>query len=77
MFLHGKQPESAEPDKRKGPLWIIPTSRWKRIHLPYKPEFSKEDNRAIIEAINRANPDLLWIGMTAPKQEKMDLYSLE
>lgn len=37
---------------------------------PYKPEFSDEDNTAIIEAINTANPDLLWIGMTAPKQEK-------
>ena len=37
---------------------------------PYKPEFSDEDNKAIIEAINAANPDLLWIGMTAPKQEK-------
>lgn len=37
---------------------------------PYKPEFSDEDNRAIIQAINEANPDLLWIGMTAPKQEK-------
>ncbi|WP_455668794.1 WecB/TagA/CpsF family glycosyltransferase [Phocaeicola sp.] len=37
---------------------------------PYKPEFSEEDNQAIIEAINKANPDLLWIGMTAPKQEK-------
>lgn len=37
---------------------------------PYKPEFSEEDNKGIIEAINRANPDLLWIGMTAPKQEK-------
>ena len=37
---------------------------------PYKPEFSDEDNRAIITAINAANPDLLWIGMTAPKQEK-------
>ena len=37
---------------------------------PYKPEFSDEDNRAIIDAINNANPDLLWIGMTAPKQEK-------
>ncbi len=37
---------------------------------PYKPEFSEEDNRRIIEAINKANPDLLWIGMTAPKQEK-------
>lgn len=37
---------------------------------PYKPEFNDEDNRAIIDAINKANPDLLWIGMTAPKQEK-------
>ena len=37
---------------------------------PYKPEFSEEDNKGIIEAINMANPDLLWIGMTAPKQEK-------
>ena len=37
---------------------------------PYKPVFSDEDNAAIIEAINEANPDLLWIGMTAPKQEK-------
>ncbi len=37
---------------------------------PYKPEFSDEDNKKIIQAINEANPDLLWIGMTAPKQEK-------
>lgn len=37
---------------------------------PYKSEFSDEDNRAIVDAINCANPDLLWIGMTAPKQEK-------
>ncbi len=37
---------------------------------PYKPEFSAEDNSAIINAINKVNPDLLWIGMTAPKQEK-------
>ena len=37
---------------------------------PYKPEFSDEDNKAIVDAINAADPDLLWIGMTAPKQEK-------
>lgn len=37
---------------------------------PYKPEFSEEDNKAIIDAINATDPDLLWIGMTAPKQEK-------
>lgn len=41
---------------------------------PYKPEFSQEDNAAIVAAINEANPDLLWIGMTAPKQEKW-IYS--
>lgn len=37
---------------------------------PYKPEFSEEDNTVIVKAINDADPDLLWIGMTAPKQEK-------
>ena len=37
---------------------------------PYKPVFTDEENRMIIQTINRANPDLLWIGMTAPKQEK-------
>ena len=37
---------------------------------PYKPEFTDEDNAEMIKAINDANPDLLWIGMTAPKQEK-------
>ena len=37
---------------------------------PYKPEFSDEDSQKMINAINNANPDLLWIGITAPKQEK-------
>lgn len=37
---------------------------------PYKAEFTDADNQAIIRAINAAQPDLLWIGMTAPKQEK-------
>lgn len=37
---------------------------------PYKAVFNNEENKEIIRAINKANPDLLWIGMTAPKQEK-------
>ena len=37
---------------------------------PYKAVFSEEDNNAIIDAINNSSPNLLWIGMTAPKQEK-------
>ena len=35
---------------------------------PFKAVFSTEENDAIIEAINDAKPDLLWIGMTAPKK---------
>jgi N-acetylglucosaminyldiphosphoundecaprenol N-acetyl-beta-D-mannosaminyltransferase len=37
---------------------------------PFKPEFSDADNRAMVHAINAARPDVLWVGMTAPKQEK-------
>lgn len=37
---------------------------------PYKPEFTEEESKAMIEAVNIINPDLLWVGMTAPKQEK-------
>ncbi|MFV0590662.1 MAG: WecB/TagA/CpsF family glycosyltransferase [Draconibacterium sp.] len=37
---------------------------------PYKPEFSEEDNRAILAAVNTFQPDVLFVGMTAPKQEK-------
>ena len=37
---------------------------------PFKPEFSEKENQLMIKAINEANPDVLWIGMTAPKQEK-------
>ena len=37
---------------------------------PFKTDFSDEDNAEMIHAINETNPDLLWIGMTAPKQEK-------
>jgi N-acetylglucosaminyldiphosphoundecaprenol N-acetyl-beta-D-mannosaminyltransferase len=37
---------------------------------PFKPEFSNEDNQIIIEKINEFKPDVLFVGMTAPKQEK-------
>ena len=37
---------------------------------PFKPEFSEADNRRMIEAVNESNADVLWVGLTAPKQEK-------
>ncbi|MDP3465887.1 MAG: WecB/TagA/CpsF family glycosyltransferase [Sulfuricurvum sp.] len=37
---------------------------------PFKPQFSDEDNAAILKAVNDFEPDVLFVGMTAPKQEK-------
>ena len=53
---------------------VYPSLKLVTYSPPYKPEFNAEENNAIVNAINTANPDLLWIGMTAPKQEKW-IYS--
>lgn len=37
---------------------------------PFKSIFSNDESRDMIEAVNAAKPDVLWVGMTAPKQEK-------
>lgn len=37
---------------------------------PFKTEFTVADNDLMIQIINDAKPDVLWVGMTAPKQEK-------
>ena len=34
---------------------------------PFKPVFSKEDNRAMLAAVNAVAPHVLWVGMTASK----------
>jgi N-acetylglucosaminyldiphosphoundecaprenol N-acetyl-beta-D-mannosaminyltransferase len=36
---------------------------------PYKTEFSDEDDENMINAVNQFLPDILFVGMTAPKQE--------
>lgn len=37
---------------------------------PYKTLFDHDDNILMIKVINEFNPDVLFVGMTAPKQEK-------
>lgn len=39
------------------------------ISPPYK-EFSAEENNKFMEEINSCNPDLVWVSLGAPKQEK-------
>jgi len=36
---------------------------------PFKSEFSTDDNAQMHEAVNLFNPDVVFVGMTAPKQE--------
>lgn len=37
---------------------------------PYKSSFSTEDNDTMLKQVNAFKPDILCVGMTAPKQEK-------
>lgn len=37
---------------------------------PFKQEFSKKENALMIDKINNFKPDIVFVGMTCPKQEK-------
>lgn len=37
---------------------------------PYKPQFSEADSLVMCEKVKAIQPDVLFVGMTAPKQEK-------
>ncbi|UHD16250.1 WecB/TagA/CpsF family glycosyltransferase [Thiocapsa bogorovii] len=37
---------------------------------PFRGSFSISENRAMVQTVNDAAPHVLWVGMTAPKQEK-------
>lgn len=37
---------------------------------PFKQEYSTNEIDQMVSAINFSNPDVVWVGMTAPKQEK-------
>ena len=68
MFL-GSSPKVLQAIVEKAAT-VYPHIQVDTYSPPYKPVFSEEDNKAMTEAVRASNPDLLWIGMTAPKQEK-------
>lgn len=47
-----------------------PNVKIKSYSPPFKPAFTSKDNTAMLEVINAFQPDVLFVGMTAPKQEK-------
>lgn len=44
---------------------------------PMKPDFDEDEHRKMISVVNAAAPDVLWVGMTAPKQEKWIFRNLD
>lgn len=36
---------------------------------PYRDEFTSEENEEMLTSINAAKPDVLWVGMSSPKQD--------
>lgn len=68
-FFLGSSPEVLRKIQERA-AEVYPHIRVETFSPPYKPAFTPEESQAMVDAVNRANPDLLWIGMTAPKQEK-------
>lgn len=69
VFYLGAAPSTLEKIKDRM------VDEYPNIHMdsyspPYKPEFSPEDSKKMISEVNNFNPDVLFVGMTAPKQEK-------
>lgn len=68
MFMGSSEKTLAKIVKRTAAVY--PNLKVVIYSPPYKEEFNDDDSRAMINAINNANPDLLWVGMTAAKQER-------
>ena len=68
LFL-GSSPETLALIEEKAAK-VYPNIRVITYSPPYKPVFTPEESQAMVDAVHAADPDLLWVGMTAPKQEK-------
>lgn len=69
IFFFGSSPfvlaRIEERFRREYPMLTLCGS----LSPPFR-EWSNEENEAMLADINAAQPDILWVGMTAPKQEK-------
>jgi N-acetylglucosaminyldiphosphoundecaprenol N-acetyl-beta-D-mannosaminyltransferase len=68
FFLGGSEAALAKIDPRLKREY--PAIRACYYSPPYRNVFTREENRAMVEAVNRFRPDVLFVAMTAPKQEK-------
>lgn len=67
-FYLGSSEETLTRIKKKINL-EYPNIRVDTYSPPFKATFSKEDTDKMVEVVNGFKPDVLFVGMTAPKQE--------
>jgi N-acetylglucosaminyldiphosphoundecaprenol N-acetyl-beta-D-mannosaminyltransferase len=69
IFFVGSTPETLRKIeariRREHPDIVVGT-----FSPPFKPSLSSEDTRNVVKAVNGFRPDIVFVGMTAPKQEK-------
>ena len=68
-FFLGAAPETLEKIKERAAK-DFPNVKIHTYSPPYKAIFTSEDSEEMCKAVNAVQPDALFVGMTAPKQEK-------
>lgn len=68
-FFLGAAPATIEKIKART-AELYPNIACDGLSPPFKPEFTDEDHDAMVAAVNAFRPDIVFIGMSAPKQEK-------
>lgn len=69
VFLFGSSEENLKIIKEKISK-NYPNINCMYLSPAYKDEFNEEDNRQYLSVINNFRPDILFVSLTAPKQEK-------
>lgn len=73
-FFLGAAPKTLVKIKERVAM-EYPNVKVKYYSPPYKKEFTEEDCRIMCDKVNEISPDVLFVGMTAPKQEKWVLQN--
>lgn len=69
VFFLGSSDETLNKIKERAGK-DYPNIKVETFSPPYKPEFTDEENQQMINEINAFRPDVVFVGMTCPKQEK-------
>jgi N-acetylglucosaminyldiphosphoundecaprenol N-acetyl-beta-D-mannosaminyltransferase len=68
-FFLGSKEDTLEKIKNRAAI-DYPNITIESFSPPFVPNFSEKDNALMIERINVFQPNILFVGMTCPKQEK-------